>query len=160
MATRLFSSKEITIQLERELIDDFGQTAFAILRNLIFGSPVGNPTLWQNPDAAPEGYVGGHFRRNWVVSLGAVDTQERTGVDPAGASTLAEGQRTIESYRSGRGRSPDGKFTGRVTTIIIQNNAPYANRLALGFSTQRAAGWVDDEIEAALTVPAGRKDLD
>ena len=80
MATKRYNSRGIVGQLERELREDFGETAFAILRNLIFASPVGDPTLWQQP-SAPPGYVGGHFRRNWIVSIGGFNDTVRGGVD-------------------------------------------------------------------------------
>lgn len=136
--------------LERVLLDDFGKTAFAILRNLIFGSPVGNPTLWQNPGSVPAGYTGGHFRRNWIVSIGGFNETVIEGVDPAGAMTAAAGKSVIDGYVARRRPGPN---------LVIQNNVPYANRLAQGWSKQAAAGWVDRQIDAALPIPAGRRDL-
>ena len=151
MASKPYNAAEITVQLATESIEDFGLTAFAILRNLIFASPVGNPTLWQGgPDSAPPGYVGGHFRRNWIVSIGGFSNVVIDGVDPAGAATAAEGQAVIRGFTRGR-PGPN---------LVIQNNVPYANRLALGHSTQAPAGWVDSQVNAALDVPGGRKDLD
>ncbi|GAF97668.1 unnamed protein product, partial [marine sediment metagenome] len=130
------------------LLDDLGETVFAILRNLVVGSPVGNPSLWQNPASAPPGYVGGHFRRNWIVSIGGFNETEVEGVDNVGAATLAAGKATIEAWEKAR----------RINTnIIIQNNVPYANRLALGWSRQASAGWVDKQIDAALPEPGGTK---
>jgi hypothetical protein len=150
MASRPYNAREITIRLERETLDDFGETAFAILRNLIFGSPVGNPTLWQFPDSAPDGYVGGHFRRNWLVSIGGFTDVEIGGVDPAGAATLASGRNKIDTFTR---RGKPG------VNLVIQNNVPYANRLAQGHSTQAPAGWVNTQIDAALGIPGGREDL-
>lgn len=150
MAKR-FDPREITIQLERELLEDVGETALAIVRNLIFSSPVGNPDLWQFPDSAPPGYVGGHFRRNWLVSVGGFNETELEGTDPAGASTFAAASGQIRSFQAGRRIGPN---------LVIQNNAPYANRLAQGWSTQAPAGWVDEAINLALPIPGGRKDLD
>lgn len=159
MASRPYNAREITIQLERALVDDFGETAFAILRNLVAGSPVGRPLIWQRPESAPEGYVGGHFRRNWVVSIGGFNTQEIEGVDPTGAPTIAAGKNQIDGFRRGQGRTATGQFTGRATSLVIQNNVPYANRLAEGHSSQALAGWVDEQIDAALTIPGGTKVL-
>ena len=150
MAEKPFDPKEIARQLEIELISDFGETVFAVLRNLITRSPVGNPTRWQNPDAAPEGYVGGHFRRNWIVSIGVNDNTELEGIDRSGAGTLATGKAKISGYEKGRN-------FGQV--VIIQNNVPYANRLALGHSTLAEAGWVDEEVDAALSTPGGSVEL-
>lgn len=145
-----YNSREIVVQLERETLEDFGETAFAMLRNLIFASPVGDPTLWQNPASAPPGYVGGHFRRNWVVSIGGFSDLVRPGVDTAGASTLAEGKRTIDRHTRTRRKG---------VKLVLQNNVPYANRLSLGHSTQASSGWVDRQVDAALIVPTGRRDL-
>lgn len=151
MATKRFNVGEILRQIETEIMDDFGLTAAAILRNLILSSPVGNPTLWQGgKDSAPAGYVGGHFRRNWIVSIGGPSREIIPGVDPAGAQTLATGAGKITQFQ----REKIG------TNLVIQNNVPYANRLALGHSTQAEAGWVDTEIELALGIPGGIKDLD
>ncbi len=150
MATKPFNAGEIFIQLKAETFEDFGETAFAILRNLILGSPVGNPTLWQNPEGAPPGYVGGHFRRNWLVSIGGFNETELDGIDANGAATLASGLAQITRFE----RAKKG------VNLVLQNNVPYANRLALGHSTQAKPGWVDRQIEAALSIPGGRKDLD
>ena len=148
MATKPFDAGEIVRRLEFETFEDMGETAFAIVRNLIFRSPVGNPTRWKNPDSAPAGYVGGHFRRNWLVSIGTVNTAEIEGVDRSGAPTLAA---ALEKIRSAE--------KARASTLIIQNNVPYANRLALGHSKVAPAGWVDEEINNALSIPGGVVDL-
>lgn len=150
MASKRYNSREIVGQIRVEIGEDFGETAFAILRNLIFASPVGDPTRWQNPNSAPPGYVGGHFRRNWIVSLGGFNETIHEGVDVAGATTLAAGKRQIDIHEKSRRRG---------VNLVIQNNVPYANRLAQGHSKQRKAGWVDRSIDAALTIPGGRKDL-
>jgi hypothetical protein len=147
-----YNAREISIRLERELAEDFGETGFAVLRNLVSGSPVGDPENWQNPDAAPPGYVGGHFRRNWLVSIGGFNPTEIEGEDPAGASTLAEGRREINKFQI-RGK------LGAGARLVIQNNVPYANRIANGWSEQAEAGWIDEAIELALPLPGGRRDL-
>lgn len=148
MASKPFNARETINAVNRALIDDLGDTAFAILRNLIFGSPVGNPSIWENPASAPEGYVGGHFRRNWIVSVGGFNETEIEGVDPAGAATAATGQAAIEAWKN----------AGRLrANLVIQNNVPYANRLAQGWSRQAPAGWVDQQIDAALDFPGGTR---
>lgn len=148
---RKFSPKEITRQLEIALDKDFGATAFAVLRNLIAGSPVGNPDNWALESLPPPpGYVGGHFRRNWQVSTGQT-LGEIEGVDTtAGAEPMARGKAVIDTAVA------SGKFFSR---LIIQNNVPYANRLAQGWSRQAEAGWIDLQVDAALPTPGGRKDL-
>lgn len=148
MAIKPFNAREISIQLQRELYDDAGETFFAILRNLITRSPVGNPDDWGNPDAAPPGYVGGHFRRNWLVSIGGFNNTELAGDEEPIAFTLARGKNQIDAFKR-----------SRAARLVIQNNVPYANRLAQGWSLQADAGWVDEEIDLALRIPGGRKDL-
>ena len=148
MAQKPYSAREISIQLQKELYEDAGETALAILRNLITRSPVGDPENWQNPDNAPPGYVGGHFRRNWLVSIGGFNPTELPGCEEPVAATLARGAQTIRVF----GRS-------RAARLVIQNNVPYANRLANGWSLQARAGWVDEEIDLALRIPGGRRDL-
>ena len=147
MAQRPFNAREIGGATRRALVDDVSDTAFAIFRNLVVGSPVGNPALWQNPASAPAGYVGGHFRRNWIVSLGGFTAGEIEGVDMNGATTIAQGKREIDQY----------KAQNRLRKLVIQNNVPYANRLAQGWSRQAEAGWVDNQIDAGLTLPGGTK---
>ncbi len=148
MAKR-FDAREISRALDKAMLDDFGETGFAIIRNFIFGSPVGNPSLWQNP-VAPPGYVGGHFRRNWIVSIGGFNETEVEGVDQTGASTAAIAKGQINRYTSRRRVGPN---------LVIQNNVPYANRLANGWSSQAATGWIDRAIDLGLALPAGRRDL-
>ncbi len=148
MATKPFNRGEIVRQLEVELMEDFGETAAAILRNVIFASPVGDPKTWQGPP--PPGYVGGHFRRNWIVSIGGFDTTIVEGEDSNGSGTFATGNSKIEGFK----RQKAGP------NLVIQNNVPYANRIANGWSHQREAGWVDEQIDLAIGIPAGKKDLD
>lgn len=150
MAERTFNAIEITVALERTLFQDAGETAFAILRNLITRSPVGDPEGWENPDSAPPGYVGGHFRRNWLVSIGGFNTTELDGADSAIAGTLARGKAQIDTWKE------TAKFN---TSLVIQNNVPYANRLALGWSLQADFPWVDEEIDLALRFPGGTRVL-
>lgn len=145
---KTFDPNEIFRALEGELFEDVGETAFAMLRNLIIRSPVGDPTRWQNPESAPEGYVGGHFRRNWLVSVRAADTSTTEGAGASGAVPLAEGRAKIIHFKA-----------ARALRLFIQNNVPYANKLALGHSTIAEAGWVDESIDAALSIPGGVKDL-
>lgn len=148
MAVKPFNATEISVQLQKELYADIGETAFAILRNLILRSPVGNPDNWQNPNSAPPGYVGGHFRRNWLVSIGGFNTTELAGDAEPAAFTMARGKNTINVFSR-----------TRAARLVIQNNVPYSDRLARGHSLQAEAGWVDQEIDLALRFPGGVKDL-
>ncbi len=148
MARKIYDPLEISLTLQDTLLEDVAETAFAILRNVIIASPVGNPDNWQNPDSAPPGYVGGHFRRNWIVSIGGFNTTELAGEEEPVAFTLGRGKNQINTFaRTGSSR------------LVIQNNVPYSNRLAQGHSLQAEAGWVDEEIDLALRFPGGTRDL-
>ena len=149
MAKR-FDPLEISVTLQNVLFEDAAETAFAILRNLVFASPVGDPENWQNPDSAPPGYVGGHFRRNWIVSLGGVTPTVVPGAAEPVAGTLARGKAQTDRWaKSGRTQ----------TTLVIQNNVPYARKLAEGHSLQADAGWIDESIDLGLFIPGGTREL-
>lgn len=145
---KIFSPLEIDVVLRRELYRDVGLTAFEILRNLILRSPVGDPENWQNPDSAPPGYVGGHFRRNWLVSIGIEEITELAGAEEPAAFTLGRGRNKIRAFEA-----------GQASRLIIQNNVPYATRLAEGHSLQAEAGWVEESIDSALLFPGGTEEL-
>ncbi len=146
---KIFSPIEIDVTLRRELFRDVGLTAFEILRNLILRSPVGDPENWKaGPDSAPPGYVGGHFRRNWIVSIGIEEITELAGAEEPAAFTLGRGRSKIKAFEA-----------GQASRLIIQNNVPYANRLAQGHSLQAEAGWVEESIDLALLHPGGTEEL-
>lgn len=93
-----------------------------LFRRVVLKSPVGNPSLWANPLSAPPGYVGGKFRANWQITVGA----------PA--------QSVIESIAV-----PSALQIGAIplgTTVWLVNNVPYAEKLEGGWSTQAPAGVV------------------
>lgn len=147
MATKEFDPAEIVVALENATVEIMRKDALAVLTAVTFGTPVGNPDLWQNPSSAPPGYVGGHARRNWLVSEAAPRTDELEGVDASGGLTISEGRGVIDGYDD----------LGAV--LIVQNNVPYINRLNTGHSTQAPAGFVEKATQAAL-VDRGREDLD
>jgi hypothetical protein len=99
--------------------------AFDLFRRVVSKSPVGNATLWQNPSAAPPGYVGGRFRANWQITIGTPATGEVSGV-AVPAPTLG----AVPAF----------------TTIWITNNVPYADRLENGWSGQAPLGIVSVSI--------------
>lgn len=94
-----------------------------LFRRVVFKSPVGNPALWKNPSSAPPGYVGGKFRANWQVTVGAPSQSiiESTKVPTFGLITT---------------KVPLG------TTVWLVNNVPYAERLEFGWSSQAPGGVV------------------
>jgi len=107
-----------------------GENADQVTRNVMFKimksidekSPVGNPDRWQNPDAAPEGYAGGHFRGNWQLGVDSMPTGIVEGIDPSGSATLSKAHAAIPIKAAGH-------------VFYYANNLPYAQALEDGHST-------------------------
>ena len=97
----------------------------AMLGEIVYKSPVGNPKLWKNPP--PPGYTGGRFRGSHIVSIGAPVYTQTTKIDKNGAETVAAGERMLS------GLEP-------FTVIFIQTNLPYAEKIEDGHSTQAPGG--------------------
>ncbi|MFZ3286545.1 MAG: hypothetical protein WA191_06810 [Telluria sp.] len=101
-----------------------------ILKRLIEKSPVGDPSMWQNPDMAPEGYVGGRFKNNWNVQVSDINYDTSAPVDSTGGSAMQRGQGTLTTFPMG-------------ATIFITNSMPYSRRLEFdAWSDQASAGMV------------------
>ncbi|MBI5940660.1 MAG: HK97 gp10 family phage protein [Caulobacterales bacterium] len=90
-------------------------------------SPVGRPELWKRP--APEGYVGGRFRANWVLQIGAASAATTEAVDPTGEATKGQIAAAIPVEAGGK-------------VYYLTNSLPYAWPLEAGHSTQAPAGMV------------------
>jgi len=103
------------------------RTALAVDRELVLETPVGNPSLWRNPDAAPDGYVGGRARSNWLASVGSARTEAGDQVTRSAGDSV---QATLAAFNLN-------------DTIFITNNLPYIKRLNEGHSTQAPAGFID-----------------
>jgi hypothetical protein len=147
MAERDFNVDEIMVALDdstEELIQD---VANAVLTGVTLGTPVGNPSLWQNPESAPPGYVGGHARRNWQVDIGKSNGDEIGGVDPSGGRALSLGRTVIKTF----------KRIGR--SIFIFNNAPYIGRLNDGHSTQAPRMFVERAVAAGVRAGASKGEI-
>lgn len=91
-----------------------GAVVVGIAAELDRRSPVGDATYWKNPP--PKGYVGGHFRANWQLSIGSMPNGEVPGVDPTGAATQARIMAAVPDEASG-------------LVYYIANNVPYAQRI-------------------------------
>ena len=141
-----FNASELIASLGDGIEQDIQETALASLRNVVQASPVGDPDTWQNPDGAPPGYVGGHMRRNWVVSLDAFSNVIR-GTEGKGGGKAAA---TSEAINQGSRRIEQS--TKRTRRIILQNNVPYANRLNNGWSEQAPVNFVEMAVAAAVNV--------
>lgn len=78
---------------------------------------------------AGKGYVGGRFRGNWQLSIGAPAEGTLDQVDPAGSVTLAKLRLQVQALTVGE-------------TAYIVNNLPYAVPLEYGHSKQAPGGMV------------------
>ncbi len=152
MATKPFDALEIVESLENVTEDDVVESALAVLANVVRGTPVGDPKIWQNPASAPEGYVGGHARRNWHVSL---SSPVNTVKGSAGAGP-GKGAATSEAITAGTSKAE--RFTAQKARIIIQNNVPYIVPLNNGHSTQAPKNFVAKAVQAGLTVNQNRRE--
>lgn len=135
--------------LERRIDTELRLVSGTILQTLVLGTPVGNPTIWQQPNSAPKGYVGGHARGAWQVSIGspiAEDTPDEQ-IDNSGRQTIQSGQATLQGQPLGSGGS----------IVWVVNNAPYIGRLNDGHSLQVTPGWIDASIATAVASRRGAR---
>lgn len=132
-----YDAREIFKAIEKAVEDIVQEDAIAALATIIQATPVGDPRLWQNPNSAPPGYVGGHARASWNVTNGIISDEELPGVDAAGGQTTERGKGVI------------AKWTLAQSFIAIQNAAPYIDRLNNGHSTQAPAMFVEQAIAAS-----------
>ncbi|AUR96608.1 neck protein [Vibrio phage 1.228.O._10N.261.49.C1] len=109
------------IQAQKEVIKVISIELFS---GTITSSPVGNTSLWKNPNSAPSGYTGGSFRSNWFLSYNAPssETTESTERGKTLASSIAK---EIEG----------GNYKG---IYQLTNNLPYGPRLESGNWSQQA----------------------
>lgn len=107
--------------------DAVGNIVVRIAAELDKRSPVGDATYWKNPP--PAGYIGGHFRANWQLGVGAMPMGEIPGVDRTGKKTQGRIMAEIPEQAAGK-------------VFYIANNAPYAQRLEYGWSRQAPQGLV------------------
>lgn len=107
--------------------DAVGNIVVRIAAELDKRSPVGDATYWKNPP--PAGYIGGHFRANWQLGVGAMPMGEIPGVDRTGEETQGRIMAEIPEQAAGK-------------VFYIANNAPYAQRLEYGWSRQAPQGLV------------------
>jgi hypothetical protein len=93
---------------------------------IIKSTPVGDPSLWQDQEAAARavanGYVGGRARGNWQSSVGSSESGVIDGVREESAA--------ISALEAGIGGA------GEVT--YLTNNLPYIMPLEEGHSSQAA----------------------
>lgn len=143
-----FDPDEIVDAIFDSVADIMREDATRVTTALVLASPVGDPSIWQNPASAPPGYEGGHMVRNWQVTLGAQTDAEIEGIDPARSPTIGAARVVIAGY--------DGTRVRRNDAVYVQNNVPYANRINDGHSRQTPAGFVEMAVQAA-TQPCPRE---
>lgn len=95
-------------------------------RRLVYRSPVGDPSLWKNPNWHSGSYSPGHFINNWQVGRDKRPSGIIAGEDPSGGKSLER--------LSHLGRWTVGH------KYYFTNNVPYAYRLETGWSSQCPPG--------------------
>lgn len=121
------------------------QVAFAIDRELVRRTPVGNPDLWKanagkvrgDPGYVGADYTGGRARANWLPSLETPSTEVVEEPDPTGAGAISKMAQVTAEFKLG------GK-------IWIVNNLPYITRLDEGWSTQAPAGFTSAAVQVGV----------
>lgn len=78
---------------------------------------------------APEGYVGGRFRGNWMFNIGTADSTTTEEVDPSGVKSMARIVGGAIEFNAG-------------DTCFITNSLGYAIPLEFGHSNQAPGGMV------------------
>lgn len=106
-------------------------------KEVIEGTPVGNPTHWKNPSSAPRNYTGGTLRGNWqtTVSSPASGILNRKQDKESGSAT-DEAAKITNGYNMNSG------------SIYLTNNLPYVQAVNEGHFVQPGAElkWVDKAI--------------
>lgn len=90
---------------------------------------LGKVRMEQGLKGQGQGYVGGRFRANWVMTVTTAPTGTTEDVDPSGAATMAKHQVVASAAAMGN-------------VYWLLNNLPYAIPLEHGHSTQAPEGMV------------------
>lgn len=99
--------------------------AIELFSGVILSSPVGNPSLWKNPNSAEPGYSGGAFRSNSFLSFNQPSTKTTDATNEESARLGEINAISTMKYSH---------------TYFLTNNLPYAERLDQGYSTQAPLG--------------------
>jgi len=116
---------------KQELV--FRKSSLIIMNQIINGTPVGNPDLWENKELwselgwVGEGYKGGALRANWQGSInkaasGEVNSTSKSKSDDSAKKTAS--------------------FANVGDKLFFVNNLPYARPIENGHSKQAPAGMV------------------
>lgn len=117
--------KNIIIENEKLTEKQLRAGMFDAANTVILGSPVGNPTTWQNPDSAPSWYVGGSYRSAHKVSINRITTSDN-GIESQG-STMMRLDGEMANFKIGE-------------TLFMTNHLPYATAIEYAHSSQAPDG--------------------
>ena len=113
-----------------------------LLQGIILNTPVGDRRRWKLnierkqrglSGLLPRGYVGGHARKNWQVTINRPPTNQLPGQDNTGQETLQRGLRKITQI-------------DKPVLAYISNRVPYIQRLEEGWSKIKPRGFVRQQI--------------
>ena len=102
----------------------------SVFAHLDSASPIGRPELWQRPPN--KDYRPGWFKANWRIIFGVNHDQPVQQDVRSNKSALA-----LRGFKLG-------------APMLIVNNAPYAQRLAEGHSSQAPIGWVEAALKSGV----------
>lgn len=113
-----------------------------VLDGVVKMTPVGRRELWaanikraeRGLPPLPEGYIGGHARANWQVTVGGVPIDTVDAVDAGGGATIEKGFAAIAPLQ------PFG-------VAFVTNNVAYIEELEDGHSTQAPEGMAAKTLE-------------
>lgn len=95
---------------------------------MIDDTPVGDPALW-NRSSIPKGYVPGTLKANWQTQSGSSPSSFLPEVkDQTGSATISNMKTKVMSWDFNK------------ETLYFQNNAPYAETIEFGHSSQAPQG--------------------
>ncbi|MCC7172583.1 MAG: hypothetical protein IT459_19200 [Planctomycetes bacterium] len=113
-----------------------------VLDGVVKMTPVGRRELWaanitrkeKGLKPLPEGYLGGHARANWQVTLGGVPIDTVDAIDESGELTIAKGSATAQAIPP-------------FSVAFVTNNVAYIEELEDGHSTQAPEGMAAKTLE-------------
>ena len=124
-----------------EALDVQGKIMLELLTQLVTGTPVGKRSRWkinQGKPASkhrPKGYVGGHARKNWQVTINAPAISEIPGEDKSGKAATRAGKAVIDTITE--------PCIGYISNLV-----PYIQRLDEGWSSTKTRGMVQPALNA------------
>lgn len=119
-----------------------------VLSGLVLANPVGNPDYWRinqyglrkkSKRRKVKGYVGGHSRKNWQITLTPSAVGELDGAEPNARQTVNRELAVVAALPVGGGRLASVTRT----SAYLVNVVPYMENLNRGRSKQAPAGWID-----------------